>query len=58
MVRKPIKNPVKSKKKETHKMPDGTVMSGKTHNKNSKPVSKRQKPVVKKMPKAMKRAPY
>tara|TARA_R110002096_G_scaffold427408_1_gene638089 strand:+ start:2151 stop:2405 length:255 start_codon:yes stop_codon:yes gene_type:complete len=28
------------KKEGTHKMPDGTVMSGKTHSKNSKVVSK------------------
>jgi len=27
-------------KKKTHKMPDGTVMTGKTHNKDSKPVKK------------------
>ena len=28
------------KKKNTHKMPDGTVMIGKTHSKDSKPVKK------------------
>ena len=28
----------KKKNKGTHKMPDGTVMTGKTHNKDSKPV--------------------
>ena len=30
----------KPKAKATHKMPDGTVMSGKTHSKDSKPISK------------------
>ena len=35
------------KPKGTHKMPDGTVMSGKTHSKDSKPVNKAKK----KMPK-------
>ena len=29
-----------AKKKESHKMPDGTEMTGKTHSKSSKPVSK------------------
>ena len=28
------------KKKDTHKMPDGSVMTGKKHNKDSKPVKK------------------
>ena len=28
------------KKKATHKMPDGTIMSGAKHNKNSKAVKK------------------
>jgi len=32
----------KKKKKGTHKMPDGTVMSGKKHNKDSKPVKKKK----------------
>jgi len=32
----------KKKKKGTHKMPDGTVMSGKTHSKDSKPVKKKK----------------
>ena len=32
--------PPRGKKKETHKMPDGTVMTGKTHSKDSKPVKK------------------
>lgn len=30
----------RAKKKGTHKMPDGTVMTGSTHNKDSKPVKK------------------
>ena len=30
----------KSKPKGTHKMPDGTIMSGKTHSKNSKVLAK------------------
>ena len=29
-------------KKGTHKMPDGTVMSGKKHSKDSKPVKKKK----------------
>jgi len=36
------------KKKGTHKMPDGTVMSGKTHSKDSKPVKKKAKTTYKK----------
>jgi len=40
--RKPKTKP-KPKPKGTHKMPDGTVMSGKTHSKDSKPVKKRKK---------------
>jgi len=31
---------VMEKKEGTHKMPDGTVMSGKTHSKNSKVIRK------------------
>jgi len=52
---KPIKKQNKKKpmmkKKGTHKMPDGTIMSGSTH-------TKRSKPIMKKMSKAIKRAPY
>ena len=33
----------KSEKKETHKMPDGSMMSGKTHSKDSKKVKKNNK---------------
>ena len=33
----------KAKSKGTHKMGDGTVMTGKTHNKNSKPVKMKKK---------------
>lgn len=33
--------------KGTHKMPDGTVMSGKTHNKDSKPVNKKKQSLLK-----------
>lgn len=35
-----------AKKKESHKMPDGTEMTGKTHSKSSKPVSKASSKVV------------
>jgi len=35
------------KKKGTHKMPDGTVMSGSTHSKDSKPVKKAKKKAMK-----------
>ena len=35
---KGYREPAKAKAKATHKMPDGTVMSGKTHSKDSKPV--------------------
>lgn len=38
--KKPVK---KATKKETHKMPDGTLMTGKTHNKDSIPVKKEVK---------------
>jgi len=34
----------KAKPKGSHKMPDGTVMSGKKHTKNSKVISKSKKP--------------
>ena len=37
----------KPKKKGTHKMPDGTVMSGSTHSKDSKPVKKNNKKKLK-----------
>jgi len=33
----------RAKKKGTHKMPDGTEMTGSTHNKDSKPVKKTKK---------------
>lgn len=42
-----------SEKKGTHKMPDGTLMTGKTHTKDSKPVKDKKKPklkIVKKLP--------
>lgn len=39
-----------SEPKGTHKMPDGTVMSGKTHSKDSKPVKKKRKLIIKKKP--------
>ena len=38
------------KKKDTHKMPDGKEMTGKTHNKDSKPVKKPKFNVKKKEP--------
>jgi hypothetical protein len=41
--RQEAKQPKKTKKQGTHKMPDGSVMTGKTHNKNSKLV-KTEKP--------------
>ena len=44
-----IKMAEKKPKKGTHKMPDGTVMSGTVHNKDSKPV---EKPKAKPKPKA------
>ena len=51
------KSPVRAKgSKGTHKMPDGTVMSGKKHNKDSKPV-KKKKP-MKAMGKAKKTISY
>ena len=43
------KNPIK--KKGTHMMPSGVEMTGKTHNKDSKPVAgkrKKKKPMLKK----------
>jgi len=42
----PKKKQTKKPMKGTHKMPDGTVMSGAKHNKDSKPV-KRKKPMGK-----------
>ena len=30
-------------KKKTHRMPDGTIMSGATHSKSSRPVAKKAK---------------
>ena len=40
-----IKMAEKKPKKGTHKMPDGTTMSGTVHNKDSKPVEKpKEKP--------------
>lgn len=45
--KKKPKNPIKKKTmKGTHTMPDGNVMSGAKHNKDSKPV-KRKKPMGK-----------
>tara|TARA_R110001583_G_scaffold252_3_gene2370 strand:+ start:45 stop:314 length:270 start_codon:yes stop_codon:yes gene_type:complete len=44
----------KAKPKGTHKMPDGSVMSGKKHTKNSKPVNK-SKPANKKTSKEYKK---
>ena len=41
----------KSKKEDTHEMPDGTKMTGKTHTKDSKPVKKPKKLNVKKLTK-------
>jgi len=41
--KKPKKQKLKIVAKGTHKMADGTVMSGKTHDKDSKPVSKPKK---------------
>jgi len=41
------------KPKGTHKMPDGTVMSGKTHSKDSKPVKKAKAPAKPKVPKKL-----
>ena len=35
-------NGKKNGSKGTHKMPDGTIMSGKTHSKDSKPVKKKK----------------
>ena len=41
---KPKKAPTKRRvRKGTHTMPDGTVMTGKTHTKNSKPVTRKKK---------------
>jgi len=40
--------------KGTHTMPDGTVMTGKTHNKDSKPVKKKKEAVKKKKSKVSK----
>tara|TARA_R110001606_G_scaffold370464_2_gene526923 strand:+ start:2035 stop:2190 length:156 start_codon:yes stop_codon:yes gene_type:complete len=38
------KAPKKARKpKGTHTMPNGTVMTGKTHTKNSKPVTRKKK---------------
>ena len=45
---------ISEKKQGTHKMPDGTVMSGKKHTKNSKPVNK-SKPANKKTSKEYKK---
>ena len=39
-----------SEPKGTHTMPDGTVMGGKTHTKDSKPVKKKRKLIIKKKP--------
>lgn len=53
------KKETKQKKKGTHKMPDGTVMSGKKHNKDSKPVpSKGKKPKMKATGKVKKTISY
>ncbi len=42
-VRKsPAKKAKKDKKEDTHEMPDGTKMTGKTHTKDSKPVKKKK----------------
>lgn len=35
---------ISEKKQKTHKMPDGTVMSGAKHSKDSKVISKSKKP--------------
>ena len=45
---------ISEKKQGSHKMPDGTVMSGKKHTKNSKPVNK-SKPANKKTSKEYKK---
>ena len=37
------KGKTKPMTKGTHKMPDGTIMTGKTHSKDSKPVEKKKK---------------
>tara|TARA_R100000654_G_scaffold2043_1_gene7486 strand:+ start:2701 stop:2964 length:264 start_codon:yes stop_codon:yes gene_type:complete len=37
------KGKTKPMTKGTHKMPDGTIMTGKTHTKDSKPVEKKKK---------------